>query len=173
MTINDVDYALYNGQSSHDVAVRLHLVHPRGNFPMNANQKDDFRPGAVDGPSTTLSGARPCLRGSCRSFSRTRESTSTSSAITSCKGMQSGGNATELRLSGTAWNGYWRYGGTILNDPLANANVSILYSLGDSIRFPGPAQPDAGAGAPGRTQCLGTNDLKRINSARVFYRFSF
>jgi hypothetical protein len=82
--------------------------------------------------------------------------------------------ATELRLSGTAWNGYWRYGGTILNDPLANANVSILYSFGTI--FDNPSLRNLMFELERRVEpgVLGiNNDLKRINSARVFYRFSF
>jgi hypothetical protein len=80
----------------------------------------------------------------------------------------------DIRLSGTAWNGYWRYGGQILDDPLGNANFSVLYSFGSIFNTPTlrnllmELESKVERGTFGQA-----NDLKRTNSARLFYRFSF
>ena len=80
----------------------------------------------------------------------------------------------DIRLSGVAWNGFWRYGGQILDDPLSNANFSLLYSF-DAI-FQDPSLRNLMIELERRVEMTpGTqkSDLKRVNSARLFYRFSF
>ena len=175
MTINDLDYALYNGQASHDVqsdCISFILV---GNFPMNVNQRNELPAQAQSmALSTTLSGASSVLTGKMSEFLKHQAGLDVNVELNNVAGRDAAGrDATELRLSGTAWNGYWRYGGTILNDPLANANVSILYSLGTVFDSPALRNLMLELGRRVEPNVLGTNDLKRINSAKVFYRFSF
>jgi hypothetical protein len=80
----------------------------------------------------------------------------------------------DIRLSGQAWSGYWRYGGQILDDPLGNANFSVLYSFGSIFQKPSlrnlmmELESKVERGTFGQA-----NDLRRTNSARMFYRFSF
>jgi hypothetical protein len=176
MTINDVDYALYNGQSSHDVQSDCISFILAGNFPLNSAQRGELSNQAQSmALSTTLTGASSVLTGKMSEFLKNQAKLDINVELNNIAGKDaSGKDATQLRLSGTAWNGYWRYGGTILNDPLANANVSILYSLGTI--FDSPSLRNLMLELERRVEpgVLGTsNDLKRINSARVFYRFSF
>ena len=143
---------------------------------MNADQRNELAPQARSmALSTTLSGASSVLTGKMSEFLKHQAGLDVNVELNNVAGRDAAGrDATELRLSGTAWNGYWRYGGTILNDPLANANVSILYSLGTI--FDAPSLRNLMLELERRVEpgVLGTtNDLKRINSARVFYRFSF
>jgi hypothetical protein len=80
----------------------------------------------------------------------------------------------DIRLSGSLWNGYWRYGGMILDDPLGNANFSLMYSF-DAI-LGDPSLRNLMFELERRVEAFplgGTTDLKRVNSARLFYRFSF
>ncbi len=174
MTINDVDYSLYTGPTSHDLpsdCISFILV---ANFPMNANQRNDLPAQAqLMALSTTLSSASSVLTGKMSEFFKNQAGVDINVELNNVAGKDAAGrDATELRLSGTAWNGYWRYGGTILNDPLANANVSILYSLGTI--FDAPSLRNLMLELERRVEpAVITNDLKRINSARVFYRFSF
>ncbi|HTY60090.1 MAG TPA: translocation/assembly module TamB domain-containing protein [Bacteroidota bacterium] len=174
MTINDVDYALYSGQTSHDLqsdCIAFILV---GNFPMNADQRNELPTQAQSmALTTTLSGASSVLTGKMSEFLKHQAGLDVNVELNNVAGKDAAGrDATELRLSGTAWNGYWRYGGTILNDPLANANVSILYSLGTV--FDAPSLRNLMLELERRVEpAVITNDLKRINSARLFYRFSF
>ena len=76
-----------------------------------------------------------------------------------------------LRLSGEAFRGYWRFGGRILND-IGNANVSYQLSLGDvfdatSIRnlFIELERKVEGSDF--------TEDRRLTNGARLYYRISF
>jgi hypothetical protein len=73
-----------------------------------------------------------------------------------------------------AFNGLWRYGGKILNDPLSNANFSLLYSFG--TLFNDPTLRNLMFELERRVQDLTigqTNISRGVNSARLFYRFSF
>ncbi len=169
MTINDVDYYNYTGMTSHDLQTDAISFIVAGNFPLNANEKSDLTTQARSmALNTTLTGASSVLTEKFSAFLRQQTGIDVNVELN-----VAGREATELRLSGTAWNGYWRYGGTILNDPLANANVSILYSFGTI--FDNPSLRNLMLELERRVEpgVLGTNDLKRVNSARVFYRFSF
>jgi hypothetical protein len=170
MTINDVDYYTYSGTTSHDLQSDCISFILAGNFPLNSNQRSDLTTQAQSmALNTTLTGASSVLTEKFSGFLRQQTGVDVNVELN-----VAGREATELRLSGTAWNGYWRYGGTILNDPLANANVSILYSFGTI--FDNPSLRNLMFELERRVEpgVLGiTNDLKRINSARLFYRFSF
>jgi autotransporter translocation and assembly factor TamB len=168
MTINDVDYYNYSGTTSHDLQTDAISFIVAGNFPLNANQRSDLTTQAQSmALNTTLTGASSVLTEKFSAFLRRQTGIDVNVELN-----VAGREATELRLSGTAWNGYWRYGGTILNDPLANANVSILYSFGTI--FDNPTLRNLMFELERHVEpSVITNDLKRINSARVFYRFSF
>ena len=170
MTINDADYYTYSGPTSHDLQTDAIAFILAGNFPLSSNQRNDLTNQAQSmAVNTTLTGASSVLTEKLSGFLKQQTGVDVNVELN-----VAGREATELRLSGTAWNGYWRYGGTILNDPLANANVSILYSFGTI--FDNPSLRNLMFELERRVEpgVLGiTNDLKRINSARVFYRFSF
>ena len=89
----------------------------------------------------------------------------------------SGGGFSEsadIRMSGMAFNGLWRYGGKILDDPLGNANFSLLYSFGSIFDAVWLRNVMFELERKVEPLSLGqSNDLKRTNSARLFYRISF
>jgi len=170
MTINDIDYMNYTGPTSHDIQSDAIAFIVAGNFPLNASQRSNL-PGQVQSTagSSLLTGASSVLTGRLTEFLRAQ--TGLDMNVDLNVGTR---ESTELRLSGTVLNGYLHLGGTILNDPLANANISILYSLGTI--FDAPTLRNLMLELERRVEpgTLGNaNDLRRINSARVFYRFSF
>ncbi len=80
----------------------------------------------------------------------------------------------DIRIGGSALGGLWRYGGKILTDPFSNANVSLLYSLGDVFERPALRNFMFELERTVETSTIGdATDRKQTNSARVFYRFSF
>jgi len=170
MTINDVDYATYNGPTSHDAQSDCISFIVAGNFPLNSNQRNDLSsevPSAAG--NTLLTGASSVLTSQFSDFLKKEASIDVSFDL-----YVAGKEGTQLGLSGTVAKGYLRYKGAVLNDPLANANVSILYSFKDILddeAFRNLMLELERRVEPG---VLGnTNDLKRINSARIYYRFSF
>ncbi|MEW6511348.1 MAG: hypothetical protein AB1428_10345 [Bacteroidota bacterium] len=171
MTVDDVDYYAYKGLKSNDVQSDAIQFIVAGTFPLTTTtQKTDLASEvrATAGLSL-LTGATSLLTGRLSEFLRTQ-----TSFISSVELSYGGKESTELRLSGTAWSGYWRYGGTILNDPLNNANISILYSFGTIFNNPSLRNLMFELERRVEPGTLGqTNDLKRINSARLFYRISF
>jgi len=123
--------------------------------------------------STTLSGCIVVLTGRCRNSSSTQAGldVNVELQLTSMEGTPPEGTPPSFASAGRRGTAT----GVTGNDPersLANANVSILYSLG-TVFDSRPCATSCWSWAPGRTQCARTNDLKRINSAKVFYRFSF
>ncbi|HUI08912.1 MAG TPA: translocation/assembly module TamB domain-containing protein [Bacteroidota bacterium] len=167
MTINDIDYMNYTGPKSNDIQSDAIAFIVAGNFPMS--QRTSL-PGQVQSTASNslLSGASSVLTG------RLTELLRAQGLDMNVDLNVAGKEATELRLSGTVLNGYLHFGGTILNDPLANANISILYSLGTI--FDAPTLQNLMLELERRVEpgTLGNaNDLRRINSARVYYRFSF
>jgi hypothetical protein len=171
MKIDDLDYSLYHGPKSNDLQSDAIQFIVAGTFPLTSTQKNDV---ATEVRQTAglslLTGATSLLTGRLSEFLRTETNFINMVEITPGSSSQS----TQLRLSGTAFNGYWQYKGTILNDPLSNANFSILYSF-ETI-FSNPALRNFMFELQRRVE-LNTygqlNDLQRINSARLFYRISF
>lgn len=175
MTIDQVDYPLYRGFKSNDVQSDAIAFIITGSFPLSAAQKNEV---ASDLTSTArlslLTGAASLLTGTLSEYLRDQTGfiRSVEFSYGSGRGVR---ESADVRLSGTAWKGYWRYGGKILEDPLTNANFSLMYSVG-SI-FDNPAlnnlmlelERRVESGSAGQT----ANDIKRVNSAKVFYRFSF
>lgn len=84
-----------------------------------------------------------------------------------------GGNIQEgadVRLSGEAFKGYFRFGGKILNN-VGNANVSYLLSLGDV--FSAPAIRNLFLQLERRVETDVDERDKETKEARLYYRFSF
>ncbi len=174
MTIDDVDYYAYRGLKSNDVQSDALGFIIYGSFPLTMAEKGEvsaevertFR-------RSILTGASSLLTGTLSEFLRAQ--TGFISSVELNFNSQSGTTeSADIRLSGVAWSGYWRYGGQILDDPLGNANFSVLYSFGSIFNKPSlrnlmmELESKLERGTFGQAM-----DLKRINSARLFYRFSF
>ncbi len=174
MTIDEVDYASYRGLKSNDVqsdAIGFILY---GSFPLTVAERGEVS--AEVGNTLTksvLTGASSLLTGTLSEFLRAQTGVINQVEL-NWNNRAGAGETADIRLSGQAWNGYWRYGGQILDDPLGNANFSVLYSLGRVFNTPTlrnlmmELESKVERGSFGQT-----NDLKRTNSARLFYRFSF
>ncbi len=76
----------------------------------------------------------------------------------------------DLRISGEAFNGYWRFGGRILNN-IGNANISYQVSLGDV--FNTKTIRNLYIELERRVEGTEFSEDKITNAARVYYRFSF
>ncbi len=169
MTINGEDYYTYRGPKSNDVrndAIEFILY---GNFPLSSTQRTNA--GADIGSavsSSIVTGAGSMLTGALSEFLRNQ------TKIIDKVEFNYDPKGTDIRLSGVAWNGLWQYGGKILDNPFSNANFSIQYSFGSilnnaslrNLMFELERKVELNPLSP-------TNDLKAVNSARLFYRFSF
>ena len=174
MTIDDVDYASYRGLKSNDVQSDAIGFIIYGSFPLTVAERGEMS--AEVGNTLTksvLTGASSLLTGTLSEFLRAQ--TGIINQVELNWNTRGGtGETADIRLSGQAWNGYWRYGGQILDDPLGNANFSVLYSFGSIFNTPTlrnlmmELESKVERGTFGQA-----NDLKRTNSARLFYRFSF
>ena len=178
MKIADQDYASYAashfGLTSNDVQSDAIQFILSGSFPLTTSQRNDVAssmPSSVG--SSLLTGASSMLTGAMSDFLRTQTGFINSVELNYGSG-DNVGQRTDIRLSGSAFNGLWRYGGRILNDPLSNANFSLLYSFGTI--FNDPALRNLMFELERRVQdvTIGqTNTTRGVNSARMFYRFSF
>jgi len=174
MTIDDIDYYSYSGPKSSDLesdAIAFILV---GNFPLSRSESSNIATNieASVGASMMV-GASSVLTKELSEYLR-RETGFITSVELGYEGQGSFSQSADIRLSGTAFKGYWRYRGTILDNPFSNANVSLLYSFGDIFSNPSlrnfmfELERSAETGTTGLI-----DDRKEINSARLFYRFSF
>jgi hypothetical protein len=174
MTVNGEDYYSYRGLKSNDVQTDAIQFIVYGTFPMTNMQKANA---AVDIGTTVsssiVSGAGSFLTGALSDFLRTNTGVINRVEVNyGSKGTFS--ESADIRLSGVAWNGYWQYGGKILDNPLGNANVSIMYSFKDILGKPELRNFMLALERKVEPNILSpTNDLKATNSARLFYRFSF
>ncbi len=175
LTIDDVDYSAYQGvNKSNDVQSDAIGFIIYGSFPLTTVQRGDVS--AEVGktlPKSLLTGASSLLTGTLSEFLRSQ--TGFISSVEFDFNAKTGrSESADIRLSGQAWSGYWRYGGQILDDPLGNANFSVLYSFGSIFQKPSlrnlmmELESKIERGTFGQA-----NDLRRTNSARMFYRFSF
>ena len=173
MTINGEDYYTYasanHGPTSHDVrndAIEFILY---GNFPLSTSQRTNA--GADIGSavsSSIVTGAGSLLTGALSEFLRNQ------TKIIDKVEVNYDPKGTDIRLSGVAWNGLWQYGGKILDNPFSNANFSIQYSFGSILNNPSLRNLMFELERKVELNPLSpTNDLKAVNSARLFYRFSF
>ncbi len=180
MKIDDVDYTSYNGEKSGDVQSDALTFVITGNFPITRGQAnaiaENLKPAVT---STVVGGATSLLTSTFSEFLRARTGIINSIEI----GYETGGTTSkdfsqraDIRLSGTLFKGYWRYGGKILEDPFANANFSILYSFGDIFDQPllrnFMFEYERRVLTSTYTQ-IDVTDRRDVNSARLFYRFSF
>jgi len=174
MTIDGLDYYSYNGTKSSDIESDAISFIIAGTFPLSQSESNTI---AADLRTTVgaslVVGASSLLTSELSEF--LRQKTGFIHSIELGYGSQgSFGEAADIRLSGTAFNGLWRYRGTILDSPFNSANVSLLYSFGDifdnaSLRnFMFELERRTEVGKIGLI-----DDRKEINSARLFYRFSF
>ena len=169
MKIDDVDYANYHGLTSHDVQSDAIQFVVYGTFPLTLTQRNEANPELQKQiGASALSGAASMLTGALSEFLRTQ-----TGFINSVDIRYSADRAPEIRLSGSALKGYWRFGGRFVDEPLANADFSLLYSM-ESI-FGDPALRNLMFEFERRVESssLQIADFKRVNSARLFYRFSF
>ncbi len=174
MKIDEVDYLSYRGPKSNDVqsdAIQFILY---GTFPLTAAQRTE----ATADVQRTLgvsfvTGATSLLTGALSEYLRAQTGFISSVEFSYGGPGKPLSESAEIRLSGSLWNGYWRYGGKILDDPLGNANFSLMYSFGSV--FGDPALRNLMFELERRVESatIQTTELKRINSARIFYRLSF
>jgi hypothetical protein len=172
MTIDDIDYYSYSGLKSADVnsdAIQFLIA---GTFPLTQSQKNDIALtiGSTVGASL-VTGATSLLTSNLSDFLR-RETGFINSIEFSYGSQGSFGESADIRVSGVAAGGLWRYGGKILNDPFSNANVSILYSFGNIFNRPSLRNFMFELERRVETSTIGQVRAE-INSARLFYRFSF
>jgi hypothetical protein len=174
MTIDERDYANYTGPKSNDVQSDAIGFVIYGSFPLSVTQRNDV-PAEVQKTlgSSLLTGASSMLTGTLSEFLRNQTGFINSVEL-SFTTLGTRGRAADLRLSGVAWSGYWRYGGQVFDDPLGNANFSLQYSLGTVFGTPSlrnfmfEVERRVEAGTFGQL-----DELRRTNSARLFYKYSF
>jgi hypothetical protein len=173
LSIDGVDYAQYRGPKSNDLQSDAIQFVVYGSFPLSAAERGDVPNDVRDKLGlSVLTGAASLLTGALSEF--LRDQTGFINSVELSYGSRILGSSPDIRLSGTAWNGYWRYGGRLFDDPLNTANFSLIYSL-DAV-FGAPSLRNLMVELERRveTNPLGQkSDLKRVNSARVYYRFSF
>jgi hypothetical protein len=169
MQIDDIDYANYKGLKSNDVQSDAIQFIVYGTFPLTATQRNEANPDLQKQlGASAITGAASMLTGALSEFLRTQ-----TGFINSVDIRYGGTRGAEIRLSGSALNGFWRFGGRFVEEPLANADFSLLYSF-EAI-FGRPSLRNLMFEFERRVEStsLQLNDLKRVNSARLFYRFSF
>jgi hypothetical protein len=169
MTIDDIDYYSYNGLKSSDVESDAIAFVLAGFFPLTSSETstiaDDLRTRV--GASLVV-GASSLLTSELSEFLR-RET----GFIHSVE-LGYGSETADIRLSGTAFKGFWRYRGTVLGDPLSNSQVSLLYSFGDIFESPSLRNFmfELERKAEASTAATFSQSVE-VYSARLFYRFSF
>jgi autotransporter translocation and assembly factor TamB len=171
MTIDNEDYATYTkGPKSGDVQTDAISFIISGTFPLTKTEKNEVADnlGKTVGASL-VTGATSLLSGALSEFVRRQTGFITSLEL----GQERWGESPDIRLSGVAAGGFWRYGGKI-NDPLNNISVSIQYSLGDV--FDSPSLRNFMLELEQRRQEAASsvqNPASSVRSARLFYRISF
>lgn len=173
MTIDGDDYYSYIGPKSSDVnsdAIQFLIT---GSFPLSESQKNDIARDIRQTVGTSLAtGATSLLSSTLSEFLR-RETGFINSIELGYGSGASFGESADIRISGVVGDGLWRIGGRVLSDPFNNANVSIMYSLGDIFRSQSLRNFMFELERRIETSIGQINDRKEINSARLFYRFSF
>ena len=177
MTISGEDYYQYRGLKSNDVQSDAIQFIVYGSFPLSASQRAEAgnNIGATVS-SSILTGASSLLTGTLSEFLRQQTGFINSVEFSYNAGgtQRTLSESADIRLSGVAWSGIWRYGGKILDKPLSNANFSIQYSFGTILNKPSLRNLMFELERRVETNILSTTDeLKQTNSLRLFYRFSF
>lgn len=174
MRIDDVDYASYSGPKSNDIQSDAITFIIANTFATTESEKNQVASnlGTAAGKSV-ISGAGSLLTGQVSDF--LRRETGFINAVDFSYG--EGGSFTEsadVRISATIGDGVLTYGGRIFQDPFSNANVGILYSMGSLLDMSSlrnlMVQLEHKVDVFNQ---INTTDRKEVNSARLFYRFSF
>jgi TamB, inner membrane protein subunit of TAM complex len=176
MTIDDADYATYPYPSliSKDVQTDALQFILYGTFPLTTAQRGEAQANLERTlGASVVTGATSLLTGAISEYLRAQTGFISSVEFSYGGPGKPLSESAEIRLSGSLWNGYWRYGGKILEDPLGNANFSLMYSFGSifgdarlrNLMFELERRVESAS--------LQTTELRRINSARIFYRLSF
>ena len=177
MTIDDVDYYSYRGITSNDVQTDAVAFILAGTFPLSKSEANDAAANLDLGPAAQgalLTGASSLFTNALSEYLRQKTGFIQSVEFRYGTEGQGFGERADLRLSGVAAGGLWRYGGKIFSGRLGDANVSILYSLGDIFDKSSLKNFMFEFERRVETSTLGDlNDRKETSSARVFYRFSF
>jgi hypothetical protein len=169
MKIDDIDYANYRGLKSNDVQSDAIQFIVYGTFPLTVTQRNEANPDVQKQLGVSaLTGAASMLTGALSEFLRTQ-----TGFINSVDVRYGGTRGAEIRLSGSALNGFWRFGGRFVEEPLSNADFSLLYSFEAIFGQPSLRNLMFEFERRVESSSLQLNDLKRVNSARLFYRFSF
>jgi hypothetical protein len=169
MKIDDIDYANYKGLKSNDVQSDAIQFIVYGTFPLTMTQRNEANTDIQKQLGlSAISGAASMLTGALSEFLRTQ-----TGFINSVDIRYGGVRGTEIRLSGSALNGFWRFGGRFVEEPLTNADFSLLYSFEAIFGKPSLRNLMFEFERRVESSALQINDLKRVNSARLFYRFSF
>jgi hypothetical protein len=174
MTIDGEDYAAYTrGPKSTDMQSDALAFIITGTFPLTKSEKNEVASniGTTVGASL-VTGATSLLSGTLSEFLRQQTGFITSLEL-SYGAEGKFGEPPEIRLSGVAAGGFWRYGGKILSDPLGNANVSILYSFGDILDNPKWRNVMLELERKVESATLSQVSDRPVKSARLFYRISF
>ena len=179
MKIDDVDYATYSaGPKSGDVQSDALTFIITNTFPLKPGERNNIA--EQIGPTVgagLVGGATSLLTSTLAEFLRTKTGFIQSFELRYDTSVRGGSfrQSADVRLGGTAFKGYWRYGGKILEDPINNANFSILYSFGDIFDKPSLRNFMFELERRVDTSTLfgSIETRKEINSARFFYRFSF
>jgi hypothetical protein len=174
MTIDNADYNAYTGLKSNDVQSDAIGFIIYGTFPLTSAQKGEMT-SEMDKTlrRSLLTGASSLLTGTLSEFLRAQTGFINSVEF-NFNSVTKESESADIRLSGSVGEGYWRFGGKILDDPFGTANFSLQYSFGSIFNAPQlrnlmmELESKVERGAFGQA-----TDLRRTNSARVFYRFSF
>ncbi|MBM2845700.1 MAG: hypothetical protein HW407_1012 [Bacteroidetes bacterium] len=178
MTIDEVDYYSYRGVTSSDVQTDAVAFILAGTFPLSRSEANDAAAKLDLGPAASgalLTGASSLFTNALSEY--LKRETGFIQSIEFRYGTEGSGfgDRADIRLSGVAAGGLWRYGGKLFSSGnLGDADVSILYSLGDifdrsslkNFMFEFERRVETNKNG-------GVTDKKETNSARVFYRFSF
>lgn len=176
MTIDGVDYYAYKeSPTSNDVQSDALTFVITNNFPLTRGERNNIAEQV--GPTVgagLLGGATSLLTSTLAEFLRNRTGFIHSFEFRYDRS-GSFGQSADVRLGGTAFKGYWRYGGKILEDPFSNANFSILYSFGDIFDRPSLRNFMVELERKVDTMTLfgSVEARKEMTSARFFYRISF
>jgi len=173
ITIDGTGYYAYNGLKSGDEQSDAISFIIAGTFPLTKSQKNDVASniGATVG-SSLVSGATSLLSGALTEF-LSREAPFIRAVEFNYRTQAGGAEGPEIRVTSAVARGIWRIGGIINADPFAN--VSVLYSFGDIFNRPAlrnfmfEVERKVEVGAIGQ----GSERNREVNSARLFYRFSF
>lgn len=177
MTIDDVDYYSYRGPTSNDVQTDAVAFILAGSFPLSRSEASDAAAKLDIGPAAgaaLVTSASSLFTQALSEYLR-NETGGVFQTIEFRYGTgTSFSSSADIRLSGAALGGYWRYGGKLFSSGnLGDADVNLLYSLGDILDRSSLKNFMLEFERRVETKYGTIDDKKETNSARVFYRFSF